>query len=109
MVWPEHENQVGRVAQDPVPEIDGWFAKSVGRSEYMDVDGSTCALYSIWYPLYDTPVTIRTSRETLQALADELRGVNVYPGWAEHMAKRLDAVLRRSLVEEPADAPRGDS
>lgn len=92
--------EVGKDPLAPVPELDGWFEKAISTSTFTDVDGSAQQLYSIWYPLYDTPVNIRTSRETLQALADELRGVNVYPGWAEHMAKRLDVVLRRSLVEE---------
>jgi len=55
--------------------------------------------HQIWYPLFDTPVTVTMSREQMQSLADELRGVNVCPGWAEHFAGQLDHVLKNSLKE----------
>jgi hypothetical protein len=99
---PTTREAVGKEPIAPVPEPDGWFEKSASMSTYVDADGSKQTLYALWYPLFDVPITIRTSRESLQAIADELRGVNVYPGWAEHMAKRLDVILRRSMDEPSA-------
>lgn len=55
-------------------------------------------VYSVWYPLFDTPITVTMSREQVQALADELRGINVFPGWAEHFAAELDKILEKSLI-----------
>ena len=53
-------------------------------------------VHRIWYPLFDTPITVSMSREQMQALADELRGVNVFPGWAEQFAQNIDAVLKEA-------------
>lgn len=50
-------------------------------------------IHHLWYPLFDTPITIRTSREMVQSLVDELCGTNVHPGWAEYTAKRLETLL----------------
>lgn len=72
----------------------------IASSVYTDVDGRKQRLFGIWYPLGDTPVTIRLSREQVQALQDELLGRGIFPGWKERFADQLEGVLKASL-----DAP----
>lgn len=78
----------------------------ISSSRFTDVDGSDQILYGIWYPLFDTPVNVRLSREQLQGLQEALRGEDIVPGWREHFATQIEAVLRMSLREpDPAPAP----
>ena len=59
----------------------------------------------IWTPLFDTPMVLHTSREQIQALQEELREINVYPGWKEWFADQLEGVLTESLKDEPGSEP----
>lgn len=73
---------------------------SIASSTFTDVDGREHRLFGIWYPLGDSPITIRLSREQVQALHEELRGQSIFPGWKEYFADQLEGVLKASL-----DAP----
>lgn len=56
---------------------------------------------SIWYPLFDTPITVRLSREQLAHVKDALLGVpEPVPGWNEYFAGELERVLDEKTDSE---------
>lgn len=60
-------------------------------------------LHVIWYPLFDTPVDIRLSREQLQCVQDALLGKpEPVQGWNAHFSKEIERVLVDSLIVNEA-------
>lgn len=54
--------------------------------------------HSIWYPLFDQPLTVTLSREQLQCVQDALLNKpECVPGWNAHFAAEIEAVLKASL------------
>ena len=57
---------------------------------------------SIWFPLFDTPLTLTMSREQLQCVQDALLGrPEPVPGWNAHFASELERVLRETVEGSP--------
>ncbi len=57
--------------------------------------------HAIWYPLFDTPLTLTLSREQLQCVQDALEGKpEPVPGWNRYFAEEIERVLRDSLTAE---------
>lgn len=59
-------------------------------------------VHRVWFPLYDTPVTLSMSREQLQIVTDVLKGdlASSRPSWRGYIAEQFDKVLADSLGEE---------